>query len=462
MQELGRARLEGQPAPAKGELEILYLDGHVQCYHGRFKIGQTWSATRNRTVKGRTDTWLHLPDQTPLFYLESPFNESLVKVIGKHRTEILELFGTKPVLVFDREGWDMGFLSELDREGWKFITYRKGNYEALPVEAFEKKATRIGKRSYDHAPVDIEEESFNVYEKTTGKKGRPVRRKVGEKSFREVRVLSDDAGKQTSVVTNLSCGQADAVAVCAALFERWANQENVFKYYKQEYALDAMLEYNRGEKSSAGRRAEEQIPGSLDHPNPAYVELTRRIGELARKQTRLLAHYGVVIEKQGRGEQAEGIDADQLVRLIARIRASAHGRELERITTELEELRARRSKCELREQAASAGYVRLRSGIKQIVDAVKMSAGDLENELFGMLAAHYPNWEKEGRKLIVSAMCSSGSLRLESGKIVIRLEPQASPNRTRAIDAICHDLNQRQATYPGTDLLIQFDTDRAV
>jgi hypothetical protein len=33
MQELGRARLEGLPAPEEGELEVLYLDGHVQCYH---------------------------------------------------------------------------------------------------------------------------------------------------------------------------------------------------------------------------------------------------------------------------------------------------------------------------------------------------------------------------------------------------------------------------------------------
>ncbi len=155
MEELGCARLEGQTAPTGDQLEVLYLDGHVQCYHGGFKIGQTWSATRNRTVKGRTDTWLHLPGQTPLFYLESPFNESLVKVIEKHRKKIETLFeGQKPVLVFDREGWDVSFLNQLDEEGWKFITYRKGNYDA--------------------------------------------------------------------VVTNLSAEQAGAVAVCAALFQRWA------------------------------------------------------------------------------------------------------------------------------------------------------------------------------------------------------------------------------------------------
>ncbi len=83
MEELGCARLEGQTAPTGDQLEILYLDGHVQCYYGGFKIGQTWSATRNRTVKGRTDTWLHLPGQTPLFYLESPFNDNAFRERSK-------------------------------------------------------------------------------------------------------------------------------------------------------------------------------------------------------------------------------------------------------------------------------------------------------------------------------------------------------------------------------------------
>ncbi len=115
MEALGRARLEGRSAPAEGELEVLYLDGHVQCYHGGLKIGQTWSATRNRTVKGRTDTWLHVPGQCALFYLESPFNESLVKVIKRHQGKIEQLFGgKKPVMVFEREGWDVSFLTELD------------------------------------------------------------------------------------------------------------------------------------------------------------------------------------------------------------------------------------------------------------------------------------------------------------------------------------------------------------
>jgi hypothetical protein len=358
----------------------------------------------------------------------------------------------------------VSFLNELDKKGWKFITYRKGTYDDLPLSDFAQQPTRVGKRAYAHAPVDIPQQSFNLYEETTTKSGKPGRCKAGEKSFREVRVLSDDAAKQTAVVTNLSSDQADAVTVCAAMFQRWGHQENVFKYFKQEYALDALLEYNQGGKSSDAeqRGTEEHISGALDHPNPEYGRLTRQIAELAQKQTKLLARYGLKIEaKSGSSGQQPGVlDGGQLVKLVGKIRSSKAGRELQRITAQLEELRVQRSQCEVREEVAVSGYVRLRSGIKQIVDAVKMSAYDLESELFEMLTPHYPNRDKEGRKLIVGALRSSGSLRLEEGRIVIKLEEQASPNRTRAIDAICRDLNRRQAAFPGTSLRIEFDTTR--
>ena len=38
-----------------------------------------------------------------------------MEVIKKHQGKIEQLFGgRKPVLVFDREGWDVSFLKELD------------------------------------------------------------------------------------------------------------------------------------------------------------------------------------------------------------------------------------------------------------------------------------------------------------------------------------------------------------
>ena len=247
MEQLGKARVSNRPALGGDELNILYIDGHVQCYSGTFKIGQTWSATRNRVVKARTDTWLHLPGQTPLFYLESSFNEGLVSMIESNRDKIEQAMGSKPVLVFDRECWDIEFLSELDKAGWKFITYRKGSSQDWATEDFVETKTNIGKRTYAHAPVDRAVQSYNLYKTETGNKGVTTRQLTGKVNFREIRILSDDKIHQTAIVTNIEAAHAAAGTVCEAMFSRWGNQENVFKYMREEFGLDDLLEYNRSE-----------------------------------------------------------------------------------------------------------------------------------------------------------------------------------------------------------------------
>lgn len=462
MEELGKARINKRPAPVGNELKILYIDGHVQCYHGTFKIGQTWSATRNRVVKGRTDTWLHLPEQTPLFYLESSFNEGLVSMIESNRDKIEHAMGSKPVLVFDRECWDVDFLNELNKAGWKFITYRKGDSPDWPLADFAETETEIGKRTYAHAPVDRAVQSYNLYQTETGNKGGETRKLTGKVNFREIRILSDDKTHQTAIVTNLEATRAGAEKVCAAIFSRWGDQENVFKYMIEEFGLDHLVEYNRNEgKGSESRRAEEHIPGAVDHPNPDYKKLTSEILKLAGEQTRLLVRYGLVLEKEVTASEGGGeIDPKVLTGLIEKIKSAKDRGRLKNLTRELQEKRARRAGLERREGASSAGYKQLRSGVRQITNSIKMVAYDLENQLYRMLAPHYMNHDKEGRKLIAAALRSKGSLRLKGGKIIVQLEAQSSPNRTAAINAICRELNHREAKYPGTDLVIEFDTAR--
>ena len=47
---------------------VLLVDGHVQCYHGKRKIGKTWSASKNKVVKATSDYWVNLTDATPFAY----------------------------------------------------------------------------------------------------------------------------------------------------------------------------------------------------------------------------------------------------------------------------------------------------------------------------------------------------------------------------------------------------------
>ena len=435
-----------------------YLDGHVQAYWGKMRIGQTWSATANRTVKGRTDTWVNIEGQRPLFYITASFNQGMKEAVRKSHPKIVEMLGENVILVFDRELWDTAFLKELDQLGLHFITYRKGAFPLLPEEQFPIQPTKIRNRQYSHAPID-HQQSYNLHEQTYDETtGRTKKRKIGEVGFREIRILRDN-GKQIAVVTNLTAEEQTNEAVIERIGGRWGNQENVFKYMIQEFSLDALLEYNRADGPEC-RATDQQIPDEVDHPNPKYNKITKELKRLGNERKKLLAKYGLVYEELGEKAEQEEAEREKMLKKLAKLRQGADGKRLDEINAQIEQSQSNRGETKQRESVAEAGYSKLRSGIKQIADTVKISAYHLESRLYEMLGPHYANTEKEGRKLLAAAMRSSGTIRLEGKKIVVNLEEQASPNRTAAIDALCRDLTERQARYPGTELVIEFDTPR--
>ena len=135
-----------------------------------------------------------------------------------------------------------------------------------------------------------------------------------------------------------------------------------------------------------------------------------------------------------------------------------------------QQLRAAREKVELlREQmrdipkrttakqaAGGEPVVRLKTEAKRLTDTVKSVAYQAETALFRMVRPHYPRNEDEGRKLIVSAMQLQGDIEVKPGELCVRLQPAASPNRTRAIAHLCEDLNATNTVYPGTQLRLRY------
>ncbi|MEO6775086.1 MAG: putative transposase [Kofleriaceae bacterium] len=77
----------------------------------------------------------------------------------------------------------------------------------------------------------------------------------GELELRQVVRLSDDGTHQTQVIT--SRRDLSTIEVAYRMFERW-RQENFFKYLRDEYALDALVDYQR-----------DPADPQRDVPNPA-------------------------------------------------------------------------------------------------------------------------------------------------------------------------------------------------
>jgi transposase len=436
MEELARERAAGYEQPVR----VVYVDGHVEVYSGQYPIGQVYAASRSRVVKGTTRTWVNLPGAKPLFCVSSEFNEGLVAALPKVVSKVQEVLGTGPLIeVFDRGGYCGRLFEQQLAAGHTIITYRRGKYAEWPLEKFEKKETRIGSRTYAYAPAEAEVE-IPVHQDTpgaTGQKGAPAQGKTGRTvRLREIRVVRED-GRQTSVLAGNT--QAPAVEVCALLFGRWGAQENVFKYLLAEYDLDATVEYG-----------DEPLSERITHPNPEGVKKRKALAKEVAKRDRLLAKLGIKLT-------VEPLDAEALAKQLAQWQRRPQAAKVQAAQTRIDQLRQELAQLPERVPAGQSGLRRLKSEMKLLTTALKLTAYDVETQLLERIRPHFRPHAKEGRKLIVAALRSPGSIRLQPGQIRVKLAPQSSPHRTRAVAKLCESLNELKPVYPGTELQIVFE-----
>jgi hypothetical protein len=107
--------------------------------------------------------------------------------------------------------------------------------------------------------------------------------------------------------------------------------------------------------------------------------------------------------------------------------------------------------------ALSPDMVRLEAEVKQITHAIRMAAYNAETALARALDGHYAGDGDEAYALIREALTTSGDICPGPGQLLIRLDPLTAPRRTQALAALCDQLNQAQARYPGTDLALRYE-----
>ena len=451
----------------EAQLATLYVDGHVQVYHGKYKIGKRYVTKRKSVMRGETDYWVHLSNGGPLLVVHDEANESFTEImIKKILPEIRQVVGSRCVtVVFDREGWSQDLFDGLLELGFDFITYRKGPY------------------------ADVEEEKFS--EQSLCREGREVSYVIAEEEFREagwpaLRLIAvqrkDD--HQTHI---LASGEltwqtlppawapaerlpdAPAAEVAWTMFGRWS-QENWFKYMAEEFALDVLVDYqvepddvDRLVPNSAWRKLDREVAtarGKLQKEESQYARLSLRPAKQAWPEA-------CRVEKPAGGE-GEGVrvsdeDAGGVSQPTActcgACQLQAQREKIAQAQDRLEVLRKRRRNTpkEIRlGDAPDRDPVKLSYERKLFTDTVKLCAYDIETQLTEMLTGPFHRHSFEGRALIRAIFQASGDLIVQKGELQVHLEQLCAPRYTEGMMFLCEQLNARQLTLPETDLRLRF------
>jgi hypothetical protein len=416
----GRA-LAAQRVAARGAaLGFLYVDGHVRVYHGHHPLPKTHVARLRLPMPATTDYWVNDAQGEPLLVVTAEAHAGLVKMLPPILEEVRAQVGERRVtVVFDRGGWSPKLFAQLLAQGFDLLTYRKGRYRRVPQGRFREQTGQFDGREVRYVLAD-----------------QGVHLLGGRLRLRQVTRLSAD-GHQTPIIT--SRRDLPAVAVAYRMFERW-RQENFFKYLREEFALDALLEY-----------AVEPADPLREVRNPEYQAVTGQLRQARASLEALRAEYGLALEQS---------DAGQVHTLRGFKRAHAKlGRQLREAVQRCKALEKKRAAVPQRvpvAQVVDGEVVRLAAERQHLASLLKMVAYQAESDLVSLIRPHYRRTEEEGRTLIQTALASAADIEVGETELRVRFMPLSSPHRTRALAALCDQLNAVPTRFPGTKLVLRY------
>ena len=423
--QFGQA-LAQQRVALRGEaLGFLYTDGHVRVYHGQHTLPKAHVARMRISLPATSDYWVNDSAGDPLFVVTAEANAGLVKMLPGILAQVRALVGKRRLtVVFDRGGYSPKLFQQILAAGFDLLTYRKGRYPRIPRKRFQTCRTRRDGRTLTYVLADQE-----------------VRLLKGKLPLRQVTRLMDN-GHQTPILT--SRRELPAAQVAYRMFDRW-RQENFFKYLREEYALDALVEYDTVPDDPA-----------REVPNPAWAALDARLRQAYAQLDRLQAEYGL-----------EALTNLEEQRRTMRGFKTAHGQlgqKIWRAWQRIEQLEKRRAGTPRRvpvQTVMDEPVVKLAPERKHLTNLIKMLAYQAESDLLRLVAPHYRRAGQEGRTLVQSALASAAALQVTETELRVLLAPQSSPHRTRAIAALCDQLNQTKTLLPGSRLRLHYAIQQA-
>jgi hypothetical protein len=321
-------------------------------------------------------------------------------------------------IVHDREGYSPELALDLQKRRIAVLTYHRYPEGDWRLEEFQEQAVKL---------VSGETVRMKLAERGT---------RVGKRPglwMREVRKLAAD-GHQVSVVSTNFLGDAATQAV--ALMARWS-QENFFKYMREHYGLDALVEYGT-----------EEIPATVTVLNPAWREADRAV----RQKNAELKRYQ---------ELQRNVNLDQplstpLVLQYEQQQGYLQER-IEQLQTVLDQLKKQRKailrQIPVKDLPEKDRFTRLRMERKHFLDTIKMIAYRAETSMAATLREKLARSD-DARALLRQIYSTEVDVipDFNAKTLTVQLHHLTQAAHDAAVAYLCEELTATEITFPGTDI----------
>jgi hypothetical protein len=420
------------------EAAVLYVDGHVRVYHGRSKqLPKHYVARQRLCLSATADYWVNAMDGRPFFVVSQPVDPGLLQVLERDVIPRLEQdvpnqpsaeqLDADPLLhrftvVFDREGYSPPFLAKMKNRRIACLTYRKYPGEDWPQEEFFPTEVRLA--SGERTTIQLAE------------RGTRLSNRLWVREFRKL----TESGHQTAFLSTDYRGSGAVLA--PAMFSRWS-QENFFRYMRQSYNLDGLIDYGT-----------DRVPETTRVVNPAHRTLDgqvrKKVGVLSRK----IAEFGAI--------NLEGEIEPRKVEAFAQ-RKSDLQESITQLQSEVDTLKAQRKATPrhipFKDLPEEARFDRLSTQSKHLIDTIKMLAYRAETAMVQIVRQKMTRHD-DARSLLRAIYSTEIDLLpdLQAKTLTIRLHPLANPSSDEAVRHLCAEINAAETVFPGTDLRLIYES----
>jgi hypothetical protein len=423
---------EWMARPSASDL-VFYADGHVRVYHGDLTaLPRHYVARERLCMRATTDYWIHAMDGQPFFYINKEVDPGLIATLRHDLVPFLERHAPlspewqkrmegnprqhRFTLVFDREAYSPELFAEMQAKRIAVVTYHKYPGEDWPAEEFSEQTVELGG-------------------------GAVVRMKLAERGtrlsnglwVRQVRKLSA-GGKQTAILS--TDYEADYTRLAASMFARWS-QENFFKYMREHYGLDRLVEYGT-----------EAVPDSVRVVNPAWRQLDSQVRTLTGKRQRLLVQFAA----QGlQGELSES-EVTRYQQKKAQLQE-----EIEHLGKQLDQIKLQRKQTAhhvtVGELPEAERFSRLLPERKHFLDTIKLISYRAETSMSSLLRESMSRGD-DTRALLRQIYSTEADLLPDADNktLTVRLHHLTQAAHDQALLGLCNELNATETVFPGTDL----------
>ena len=406
---------------------VLYIDGHFLPYTGMYRISMGMHGVRKIPMKGSYNFMGVDVEFTPWIFLVRSSREDLLRKVPE-MIENAKRIGRKAgvsqedienlIIVFDREGYSAELFRHLDGRD---MDKRKR------IAIFVTWAKYTEKWVYDVADEKFDKELTVTYkfQKPKGIKYFETDRTMNKYGkIRTIVVERETDKRRCAIYTNAAKEEIVSEVLVDLICHRWG-EENLIK----ELMYKHLINYWPGYET-------EDLEEQPLVDNPKLKELKQQRTNLKTELSGLKSKFGgEVLDEMEKDADWEQIKEKRILTMadIEKIRI-----QITFLNQKIDELP---EKVRFDEAHDGKKLVDLNYERKRFLDCIKVFSYNMKNKMCQMLLAHYDK-KKELLPALSKIVNRAGYIKLEDGKLQIRLRRFKDVEIDYAARHLCDDLNK--------------------